>query len=86
MMRALLERVAPARIGSLVAFFSGPIRTAADAVAANGRLLEALARGNVTTAEAAQIATVIENHRRLLETAEIERRLDEIEEIVNAAD
>jgi hypothetical protein len=43
-------------------------------------LLEAVAAGELTPAEAGQVAKLVEAHRRTVETVELEQRLQRIEE------
>jgi hypothetical protein len=57
-----------------------PVKTAADIAGAVGELARAMAAGELTTDEASAASSVIEMQRRAIETTEIERRLQKLEE------
>jgi hypothetical protein len=76
-MRLCVERLAPLRKGRAVVFNLPSVKTAADIVGATGELARAMAAGELTTDEASAAASVIEMHRRAIETSEIERRVTE---------
>ena len=71
-MRLCVERLVPLRKGRPVVFDLPPVKTAA--------LVRAMAAGELTTDEASAAASVIEMHRRAIETTEIEVRLQRLEE------
>jgi hypothetical protein len=79
-MRLGVERPVPLRKGRPVVFDLPPVKTAADVAGAVGELSRAMAAGELTTDEASAAASVIEMHRRAIETTEIERRLQKLEE------
>jgi hypothetical protein len=79
-MRLCVERLVPLRKGRPVVFDLPPVKTAADIAAAIGGLARAMAAGELTTDEARAAASVIEMHRRAIETTEIEVRLQRLEE------
>ena len=79
-MRLCVERLVPLRKGRPVVFDLPPVKTAADVVGAVGELARAMAAGELTTDEASAAASVIEMHRRAIETTEIEQRLRAVEE------
>jgi hypothetical protein len=79
-MRLCVERLVPLRKGRPVVFDLQPIKTAADIAGAVGELARAMAAGELTTDEASAAASVIEMHRRAIETTEIELRLQKLEE------
>jgi hypothetical protein len=78
-MRVCMERLLPPRKQSPVQFRLPPIRTAAELAKAQARMLEALSRGQLTPAEAETINNLVESRRRVLETEELERRLQALE-------
>lgn len=78
-LRLCLERLCPPRKDRPVSFDLPPIDAPADAVTAMSALLAAVAEGTVTPGEAQTISTVIEAHRRTLETEDIEQRLAALE-------
>ena len=67
-MRLCVERLVPLRKGRPVVFDLPPVKTAADVVGAVGELARAIAAGELTTDEASAAASVIEMHRRAIET------------------
>ena len=79
-MRLCIERLIPVRKGRPVVFDLPPVKTAADIAGAVGELARAMAAGELTTDEASAAASVIEMHRRAIETTEIELRLQRLEE------
>jgi hypothetical protein len=79
-MRLCVERLVPLRKGRPVVFDLPPVKTAADIAGAVGELARAMAAGELTTDEASAAASVIEMHRRAIETTEIELRLQRLEE------
>ena len=74
-MRLCIERLIPVRKGRVP-----PVKMAADIAGAVGGLARAMAAGELTTDEASAAASVIEMHRRAIETTEIELRLQRLEE------
>ncbi len=77
--RLCLERIAPPRKDSPVAFFLPPIEAAADAAKAMSAVVQGVADGRLTPAEASSIAGLLETFRRTLETEELERRIARLE-------
>jgi hypothetical protein len=67
-MRLCVERLVPLRKGRPVVFDLPPVKTAADIAGAVGGLARAMAAGELTTDEASAAASVIEMHRRAIET------------------
>jgi hypothetical protein len=76
----LCREACAAAQGKAVVFNLPSVKTAADIVGATGELARAMAAGELTTDEASAAASVIEMHRRAIETSEIERRLQKLEE------
>jgi hypothetical protein len=72
-----VERLVPLRKGRPVVFDLPPVKTAADIAGAVGELARAMAARELTTDEASVAASVIELHRRAIETTDIERRFRE---------
>jgi Family of unknown function (DUF5681) len=79
-MRLCVERLVPLRKGRPVVFDLPPVKTAADIAGAVGELARAMSAGELTTDEASAAASVIEMHRRAIETCDIEQRLRKVEE------
>lgn len=78
-LRLCLERIAPARKDAPVTFEMPEMKSAADAAAAVGAILESVAAGHLSPDEARSIAPLIETFRKTLETEDLERRISELE-------
>lgn len=78
-LRLCLDRIAPPRKDAPVSFALPPMASAADAAQAAGAVLSAVAEGDLTPLEAAQIMGLIETYRRTLETCELETRVAALE-------
>jgi len=78
-LRLCLDRIAPPRKGRPVAFSLPAIATANDTLAALGAVLNAVADGVLTTDEAAGIGSLLEAHRRAVETINLESRIAALE-------
>jgi hypothetical protein len=78
--RLILERISPVRRGRPVYLELPAVRTAADIATAMTALTTAMASGDLTPDEAATVASVLEMRRKVLETEEIELRLQALEE------
>jgi len=63
-----------------------PVETSAGLIQAQAALVAAMARGEVTPAEAASIASVLETQRRAIETHEHERLIKELQEAAAAGE
>jgi hypothetical protein len=77
--RLIVDRTEPPRRGSPVKFPLPPIKTAGDIVSALAAVAAAMAVGKISTAEALEVAGVIELSRRAIETQEIETGMQELE-------
>jgi hypothetical protein len=84
-LRLCLERIAPPRKDTPVTFELPPMTSAADAVQAAGAILDAVAEGDLTPTEGAQVMELVEIFRRTLETSEMEGRLAELEGALRGA-
>ena len=78
-LRLCLDRIAPARKDLPVSFALPPIKSAADTVAASASLLGAVAAGDVTPDEAGRVMALLTSHRALVETGDLERRIEALE-------
>jgi Family of unknown function (DUF5681) len=78
--RIVLDRIAPARRDNPVTFALPKIKRPADAVAASAAILSAVADGRLTPGEALEVSKLIEGFVKTLEVAELEERLNELEE------
>lgn len=79
-LRLCMERIAPARRGNTVHLdLGGPVRTLADLQRATGALLDALAAGEVSTDEAADIAALFDRVGVAIERRDLEERVTALE-------
>jgi hypothetical protein len=82
--RLCMDRLAPARKEESIAFELPPLEKPADSVAAAATLVAAVAEGELTPSEAAQLAKVIEVYVRAIETKIFDERLASLEKEVAA--
>jgi Family of unknown function (DUF5681) len=82
--RLCMDRLAPARKDESIAFELPPLEKPADSVAAAATLVAAVAEGELTPSEAAQLAKVIEVYVRAIETKVFDERLASLEKEVAA--
>jgi len=78
-LRLCLERILPARKDRPVKFDLPPVETASDISKALGAIAKSMAAGELTPDEAGTVATVMEAHRKAIETAELEERVRRLE-------
>jgi hypothetical protein len=76
----IFSRAWPQRKGRAVPIALPPVKNAADTVAALGAVVAAVADGTLSAEEAQAVASVLELHRRAVETAEIEARVSALEQ------
>ncbi|OLB74610.1 MAG: hypothetical protein AUI16_14210 [Alphaproteobacteria bacterium 13_2_20CM_2_64_7] len=82
--RLCMDRLAPPRKEEPIAFELPPLEKPADSVAAAATLVAAVAEGELTPSEAAQLAKVIEVYVRAIETKIFDERLASLEKEVAA--
>jgi hypothetical protein len=78
-LRLLLDRILPPRRDRPVAFSLPLITTAAEACSASAAVIAAVASGELTPSEAAELGKLLESHVRTLEAADFEVRLARLE-------
>ena len=78
-LRLCLERLAPPVKDKPISVELPALASAEDASKAMAAVVAAMAAGDITPSEAAAVAGVVETYRRTVETADIERRLAELE-------
>jgi hypothetical protein len=78
-LRLCLERAAPLRKGRPVVVDLPPIDTAKDIVGAVGAIVGAVGEGMLTPEEGQTFASILDTHRRAIETQELETRLATLE-------
>lgn len=79
MLKFCLERLVPPRREASVTFSLPEMRKPADAVAALGAVMSAVASGEITPSESLKIAGVVEAFRRALDLEEIDARISALE-------
>ena len=79
-LRLCLDRIAPARRDRPVMIDLPPVERAADHAPALAAVVNAVAEGDLTPTEGKGLAEVLELHRKAIETAELERRIRDLEE------
>jgi hypothetical protein len=79
-LRLCLDRLSPPRKDSPVAFDLPEMKTVSDAVLAMGALVKAVAEGDLTPTEAAELTRMVQTFTKILETAEFEERIRKLEE------
>jgi Family of unknown function (DUF5681) len=79
-LRLCMDRLAPPRRDSPVAFDLPEMKTVSDAVLAMGALVKAVAEGDLTPTEAAELTRMVQAFAKIIETAEIEERIRKLED------
>jgi hypothetical protein len=82
-MRLCLDRIISPRKDRLVKFELPPVQTASDAIKASSALVAAVANGELTPSEAAELGRLVESYVRALESTNFEQRLIELEKKAN---
>ena len=82
-MRLCLDRLAPPRRDRHIAFALPKLETGADAKAAAGAIVQAVAAGDLTPSEAAELSKLVENFTRVLEATDFQARLEALERKTN---
>ena len=78
-LRLCLERLLPPRKDVAIHITLPPVNSAMDAVRAGSAVLADLAAGNITPGEAAAVMGILQAHRGLIETGELEARITQLE-------
>src|SRR5665213_3460905 len=76
----VLSRTWPYRRGRPVPIDLPAVDTAGGLVGAQAAVVAAMSRGELTPDEAASVSAVLESQRRTIETHDLERRIEELEE------
>jgi hypothetical protein len=83
-LRLCIDRICPPHRERPVAIELPAMTTAADAVAAMGAILQAIGVGDLGPQEAAGLANVVGSYLQAIATAQLEPRLDQIENAMAA--
>jgi hypothetical protein len=78
-LRLCLDRLAPVRKDRPVTFAFPKVETTTDLPKASGALLEAVAAGELTPSEAAELGKLVEAHVRAIEVTDMAARLEALE-------
>jgi hypothetical protein len=79
MLRVCIDRILAKRRGGRVNLQLPNIRNASDAALAMSRIVDAIATGEITTTEAAEITAVVAQAMKAYEAVEIEQRIRRLE-------
>jgi hypothetical protein len=79
-LRLCMDRLAPPRKDSPVAFDLPEMKTVGDAVLAMGALVKAVAAGDLTPTEAAELTRMLQAFAKIIESAEFEDRIQKLEQ------
>jgi hypothetical protein len=79
LIRLCLDRLAPARKDRHIAFALPKMETAADAVKAASVIADAVASGELTPSEAADLSGFVANYAKAIEITDLEARLQRLE-------
>ena len=82
-LRLCLDRILPPRKDRPVSFTLPTINSAQDAAAVVSSVLAAVAAGELTPADAAEVGKLIDSYVKAYETAELADRLDRLERMTN---
>lgn len=78
-LRICLDRLAPVRRDRPVTFDLPKIETAADLPKATQAIMEAVADGELTPSEAAELGKLVDAHAKAIEVTDLHRRLEALE-------
>lgn len=79
-MRMCMDRIFPRPHGRPVAFDLPPMTSAADAVTAMGGIMQAIGDGDLSAQEGSELSKVVAGFSQTVATADMERRLREVEQ------
>lgn len=77
--RLCMDRLAPARRDRPVTFDLPRFETAGDLARATQAILEAVAAGELTPSEAAELGRLVDAHAKAIEVTDLHRRLQALE-------
>ena len=82
-LRLCLERIIPPRKDRPVNFDMPEIKTSSDALVAATAIMRAVAGGDLTPSEAAELGKLVENFTRAAEAADLAERIKRLEQMAN---
>jgi hypothetical protein len=77
--RLIIERILPAPRTRRIALDLPPVKTASDIHDAKGRVIAAMSAGDISADEAMALSSVLDGHRKSIETVELEARIATLE-------
>jgi hypothetical protein len=83
-LRLCIDRICPPQRDRTVAIELPPMTTAADAVAGMGAIMQAIGVGDLGAREAGELASVVAGFSQTITSAQLEKRLDDIEKAMAA--
>jgi len=83
-LRLCLDRIVPPRKDRPVCFELPVMTESKDAVTASAAIVAAVAAGQLTPMEAAELCKVVDSYARTLQAVEFEERISELEKAVEA--
>ena len=81
-LRICMERLVPAPHDACVPITLPKIKSAGDVATAAEQITRGMGRGNLSPSEGEKMMSVLESQSRVIENAEIERRLEKLEDYV----
>ncbi len=85
-MRMCMERISPARRDASIRMSLNPIATAQDVDQAAEKVTQAIRRGKITPVEGGRMMNIVESRIRVIESVQLESRIEKLEEKIAAAD
>jgi predicted DNA-binding protein (UPF0251 family) len=85
-MRMCMERISPARRNASIRMSLNPIATAQDVDQAAEKVTQAIRRGKITPVEGGRMMNIFESRIRVIESVQLESRIEKLEEKIAAAD
>jgi hypothetical protein len=81
-LRLCVERLSPARRDGYVQIRLAGAQTVGQIIASNERVLQGVARGEITPTEGESICRILEERRRSIDTVELAARIEKLEQSV----
>lgn len=79
-MRICMDRISPARQDACIRMNLPSIKTVQDVDKAADKVTQGIRRGNITPIEGGRMMNILESRSRVIETVDLERRLEKLEE------
>jgi hypothetical protein len=76
-----MERISPVHREPFIQIRLGPISTASELAAASQRVVRGIGSGKITPSEGEKITSVLENRRKVIETADLDSRVAKLEQV-----